>query len=65
MATGGYPQLLESSSRDDALAAYITSLSHEIIHYFQWIKTGDVHERGVARRALKMLEEYAEEVETP
>ena len=65
IATGGYSELLENSSRDDALAAYITSFSHEIVHYFQWIKTGDVHERGVAQRALKMLEEYAENVEAP
>ena len=65
IATGDYPRLKASRSSDDALAAYVISLSHELVHYFQWIETGKLHERGVARQAVRMLRMYSEEVAHP
>ena len=65
IATGDYPALKRASGRDDALAAFITSLSHEIIHYMQWLETGDTSERGVALKARSMLRAYAHTVDRP
>ena len=59
IATGDYPDLLRIDGRDDALAAFIHSLSHEVVHYFQWCETGNATERGVDRKASKMLDRYA------
>jgi hypothetical protein len=65
MATGDYPSLKEVIGRDSSLASFITSLSHEIIHYQQWIATGDVWERGVARKAVAMLRQYESTADRP
>ena len=65
IATGDYPDLLRIHGRDDALAANIVSLSHEVIHYFQWIKTGTITERGVIKKAESMVDLYALDVDRP
>ena len=65
IATGDSPRLRRERGRDDALAAYLCSLSHEVVHYRQWIETGDSWERGVAVRASKMVDRYAETVDHP
>jgi hypothetical protein len=65
VATGDYPQLLASRGRDDALAACLCSLSHEVVHYRQWIETGEMWERGVLRRARSMVDRYALTVDHP
>ena len=65
IATGDYPEIKRSSGRDNALAAYIMSLSHEIVHYYQWLERGNVSERGVVAKARSMLRTYASEVQRP
>jgi hypothetical protein len=67
MSTGDYPKLKQLRGRDDALAPFIVSLSHEIVHYFQWIEGGEpaVSERGVKVKARSMLHSYAAEVGRP
>lgn len=65
IATGDYEDLKRERGRDNALAAFITSLSHEIIHYRQWIDTGDVWERGVAVKSEGILGRYAADVDHP
>jgi hypothetical protein len=65
IATGDYPQLRRERGRDNALAAFIVSLSHEVVHYQQWIATNEMHERGVIRRATTMLRRYATTVDRP
>jgi len=65
IATGDYPKLKAQSGRDDALAALICSFAHEVIHYQQWTTTGDIWERGEARRAVAMLDAYARAVDRP
>lgn len=65
IATGDYPALERDQGRDNALAAFINSLSHEIVHYFQWVKTGDISERGVRAKATAMLRKYSREVDRP
>lgn len=59
IATGDYPALRRELGRDHALAAYLCSLAHEVIHYRQWVETGAMWERGVARRAVSMVDRYA------
>ena len=58
IATGDYQSLKKERGRNNALACSITSLSHEVIHYQQWIGTGEVTERGVAAKAVRMLRKY-------
>ncbi len=65
IATGDYPDLLRIDGRDDALAAFLCSLSHEVIHYFQWWETGNTTERGVDRKAGRMVDRYALDVDHP
>jgi hypothetical protein len=65
MATGDYPELKRSLGRDDALAAYIMSLAHEVVHYYQWLENGNTTERGVVAEARRMLRSYSAEVARP
>ena len=58
IATGDYPALKREQGRDNALAAFIVSMSHEIVHYEQWVRAGRITERGVATRAVRMLRRY-------
>jgi len=65
IATGDFPSLKRNEGRDNALSAYIASLSHELIYYWQWLDTGAISEKGVARRAVEMLREYEKVVAHP
>jgi hypothetical protein len=65
IATGDYPALKMKLGRDSALASFIASLSHEVVHYLQWVHTGNVSERGVVARARVMLYRYAQDVDHP
>jgi hypothetical protein len=65
IATGDYPALRKSIGRDNALAGYLQSLSHEVVHYLQWTSTGEVWEKGVVRRARTMIDRYALTVDHP
>ncbi len=65
VATGDFPQLRRAKGRNDALAAFIHSLCHELVHYQQWIATGTTTERGVKVRAGGMLQSYADFARTP
>src|SRR5262245_7815735 len=59
VATGDYATLKAEMGRDDALAAFICSLAHELVHYTQWLATGKLSERGVAVQAARILRRYA------
>jgi len=65
IATGDYPELRRERGRDNALAAILLSLALQVIHYQQWVKTGDLHKRGVNRKALIVLDRYAETRDHP
>ena len=65
IATGDYREIRSKSSRDDTLAAYIISMSHEVVHYQQWLRTGRTWERGVEGKALRMMKAYADHVRHP
>ncbi len=65
VATGDFPDLRRRRGRDNALAAFLGSLSHEVLHYRQWVETGNAWERGVAARASRLVHRYAETVDHP
>jgi len=65
IATGDYPQLKRQVGRDNALAGYLGSLAHEVIHYQQWIKTNQLSEKGVARHAQRIVVRYSRTVARP
>lgn len=65
ISTGDFASIRSERSRDDTLAAYLVSLSHEVVHYQQWIATGRTWEQGVRRKARAMVRRYAETVAHP
>ena len=65
IATGDYPAIRRERGRDNALAEMIGCLGHEIIHYQQWIATGELWERGVERRSDTLLRRYFLTVDHP
>jgi hypothetical protein len=65
VATGDYAERKARRGRDNALAAILCSLAHEVIHYQQWLATGNTHERGVPRQASAMIDAYARTTDRP
>jgi len=65
LATGDYPALKKSRGRDRALAAFLCSLAHEIVHYEQWLAGDDLSERKAVRKSLRLVELYNRDVDHP
>ncbi len=65
MATGDYRSQQAEHGRDHALAGYLGALAHEVVHYQQWLETGEMTERGVAVRSENMVHRYAQIVAHP
>src|SRR5262245_53381894 len=65
IATGDYGELRRARGRDNALAAFLHSFAHELVHYQQWVATGTVSERGVVRKAKSIVERYATSTDHP
>jgi len=65
IATGDYPALRRKVGRDRALAAFLSSLTHEILHYRQWVETGRSTERGVDAESMRLVRAYATTVDHP
>ena len=65
IATGDYGTLQRERGLNNALAAFICSFAHEVIHYQQWVATGKTWERGVSVAASGMLRRYARTVGHP
>ena len=67
IATGDYSESKEKDGRDNALASFLASLAHEVIHYQQWISGGHaaLSEHGVSRKARRVVDRYALTVDHP
>lgn len=65
VAVGDYNELLIERGNDNALAAYIRSISHELIHYDQWLNDLPFDEQKSNRKSKTMLRKYAETRERP
>lgn len=63
--TGDYDNDKRKSGRDNALAGYLVSLAHEVIHYHQWLKDKNIKEGGVSAKASNIVDEYALTVDHP
>lgn len=62
VAAGDYEELLKHYGKDNALAAILLTIAHELTHYFQWINDINLTEIGMERQATSyaqyILEEY-------
>ncbi|MCP3930378.1 MAG: hypothetical protein GY705_14900 [Bacteroidetes bacterium] len=65
IATGCYPSEKQELGRDNALAGYLSSLAHEIVHYQQWVKNNKLYEHGVSAKASIMVDQYATTTDSP
>jgi hypothetical protein len=69
ISTGDYEDMLKRRGKDNALAAILCSISHELTHYYQWINDIQLTEIGAERQAKSyanfILDEYAETREHP
>ena len=65
IATGDYQPPRLRRKRNDALAGYLHSLAHELVHYWQWVESGDTTERGVIVRANSIVAAYALTTDNP
>jgi hypothetical protein len=61
VATGDFRDIARSSGMNNALASIIVSVAHEVVHYRQWVETGNVWEQGTGRQAEAILKKYAKE----
>ncbi len=59
IATGDFCELEKEWGRDRALAAYLNSIAHEIIHYIQWLNDLPFDERKANYKSKKLVDKYA------
>ncbi len=65
IATGDYRPPRSRYNRNNVLAGYLHSLAHELVHYWQWVESGDTTERGVIVRAGSIVGAYALTTDNP
>lgn len=69
VSVGDYQDLLKEVGKDNALAAILCSITHELSHYYQWIKDYDILlekcERQAKYYATVIVDDYAETREHP
>lgn len=69
IATGDYAELLEKRGKDNALAAILYTLIHELTHYFQWLNDLDLtlidEERQATNYSESIMDDYAKTRDHP
>lgn len=65
VATGDYLELKREGGRDDALAAILCSVAHEIVHYEQWHKGSKFCEQAANLRARQIVRKYSKTTKHP
>ncbi|MEK0315072.1 hypothetical protein [Cohnella sp. 56] len=60
IATGDYEASLLEVGKDNALAGYLQSIAHELVHYQQWLADAPFSERQAVSRAKKIVGMYAQ-----
>ncbi len=53
IAAGDYDDLKNEIGKDNAIAAILSSIAHEITHYFQWINNLQLTDIGRERQATR------------
>jgi hypothetical protein len=59
VSTGDYLELLDRRGKDNALAAILHSLAHEVAHYEQWVNDRPTSCKGAANKATRLVKKYA------
>ncbi len=69
IATGDIEEIERKYGKDDALAAVLCSLAHELTHYFQWINDVNLTDNQAEKQARyykkKIVDDYAMTREHP
>ncbi|MBQ7335998.1 MAG: hypothetical protein IJW92_05960 [Clostridia bacterium] len=69
IATGDYLELFEQRGKDNALAAILQAMMHELSHYFQWLNDLDLtfigEERQATNYSRRLMSLYAETRDHP
>lgn len=69
VAAGDYYDILKRRGRDNALAAILCSIAHELTHYFQWINYLKLTKIGEERQAKAyvdfIIDDYKDYTEHP
>ena len=69
MATGDLADIELKRGKDNALAAVLCSIAHELTHYFQWVNDIELSDAGKERQAnilaKKIIRDYAGTRERP
>lgn len=69
VSVGDYEDLLDKLGKDNALATILHSITHELSHYYQWIKESDLSDEKSESQARyyadAILCDYAEVKEHP
>jgi hypothetical protein len=65
IATGDYIALRKAWGKNNALAANLCSLAHEIIHYQQWWNDEELSEAGTPRKASGIIRKYSKTTRNP
>jgi hypothetical protein len=65
VATGDYLEMFDERGQDNALAAILGSVAHELGHYYQWVDDKELDEEGAEDCSEELLEEYASTREHP
>ena len=69
VATGDFVNIKNWEEKDNKLAGILSTIAHEITHYYQWINALELtpigEERQASRYAQYILDEYAETREHP
>ncbi|MFP5110654.1 hypothetical protein ACSU6B_28700 [Neobacillus sp. C211] len=69
IATGDYLELLEEDGQDNALAAILGTIAHELGHYYQWIDDLELDDEEAEEEAENereyMLDLYAQNRDHP
>lgn len=65
VATGDYLEMVYKRGQDNALAAILGSIAHELGHYYQWVDDTELDEEGAENCREELLEQYAETRDHP
>ncbi|MDQ8738833.1 hypothetical protein [Paenibacillus sp. LHD-38] len=60
VASGDYEELISERGEENAIAAILTSIGHEIIHYRQWIDDREFSEDEAEEEGGKLVDHYYE-----
>lgn len=61
IAAGDLASQIREHGRIEAVGTHLCTLAHECVHYWQWVDTGEIWERGVRVKSRGIIDRYYEE----